>query len=167
MIYDIDDAGQRRVYQDHLRLFIHNICSIENLGIIEASRLLPSDASLEVSEEALKLEIAKLSKVAPEVFDSWPEDHRREKWAYYREAGIYRVLFGRKGSRPDKRFSGFDTLALLSSGVIRYFQEILGVAYHLTFGTAAVPPNQLVIPVENQSKAVHFVSQHNLMSAII
>ena len=35
---------------------------------------------------------------------------------------------------PEKHFAGFRELALLGSGVIRYFQEFLSVAYHLTFG---------------------------------
>src|SRR5207245_1716140 len=67
-----------------------------------------------------------------------------------------------KGRHPDKRFCGFKELAFVSSGVIRYFQEILGVAYHLTFGSEPVPAGDLVLPPAKQSQAVHFVSQHNL-----
>jgi hypothetical protein len=110
----------------------------------------------------LKLEIAKLCKVSPVQFDSWPAERRREKWTYYREAATYRVLLGGKGRHPEKRFSGFDDLAFVSSGVIRYFQEILGVAYHLTFGTQPPKSGQLLLSATNQSRAVHFVSQHNL-----
>jgi Cdc6-like AAA superfamily ATPase len=162
LVYDVDDASQRRVYQEHLRLFVQNICACENLGSVDVNQLLPEDGSAEVPEEKLRLEIAKLCKVTPEEFEAWPDERRREKWTYYREAAIYRVLFSGKRRHPEKRFSGFGDLAFLSSGVIRYFQEILVVAYHLTLGTQPPEPGKLILPPENQSKAVHFVSQHNL-----
>lgn len=51
---------------------------------------------------------------------------------------------------------------MVSSGVIRYFQEILSVAYHLTYGTT-LPADRIVrLPADLQSRAVHFVSEHNL-----
>ncbi|MGO8731319.1 MAG: toll/interleukin-1 receptor domain-containing protein [Terriglobia bacterium] len=162
LVYDVEDVSQRRVYQEHLRLFVRNICRCENLDSVDANQLLPEDTSAEVPEAKLMLEIAKLCKVTREEFDAWPEERRREKSTYYREAATYRVLFGGKGRHAEKRFSGFDELAFLSSGVIRYFQEILGVAYHLTFGAEAPETGQLILPPENQSRAVHFVSQHNL-----
>lgn len=77
-------------------------------------------------------------------------------------AAVYRVLLGRRGRHREKRFAGFSDLALLGSGVIRYFQEFLSVGYHLTFGAEPPPGGVLVLPPDKQSKAVHVVSQHNL-----
>ena len=97
-----------------------------------------------------------------EEFNNLPEDKRREKKTYYRQAAVYRVLLRRPGRHREKRFAGFAELALLGSGVIRYFQEFLSVAYHLTFGAEPPPAGSLSLPPERQSKAVHVVSQHNL-----
>ena len=162
LVYDVESASQWRVYRELLRLFVQNMCRCENLEVVDADQLLPEDNQPEVLEDRLRLEIARLCKVTPEEFDARPEEWRREKWTYYREAAIYRVLFSGKGRHAEKRFSGFNNLAFLSSGVIRYFQEILGVAYHLTFGIEPPEPAQLVLSPEHQSTAAHFVSQHNL-----
>jgi hypothetical protein len=100
--------------------------------------------------------------VSEKEFHEWPEPRQREKTNYYREAAIYRVLYGGTGRHRDKHFSGFKELTFLSSGVIRYFQEILGVAYYLQFTNSSVASNSVVISSAIQNEAVHFVSQHNL-----
>jgi hypothetical protein len=86
---------------------------------------------------------------------------------YYGEAATYRVLYGAKGRHKPKHFSGFNQLAFLSSGVIRYFQEFLGVAYHLTYSSGEGPTGPLVLPPKKQSDAVHFVAQHNLTHSVL
>jgi hypothetical protein len=110
----------------------------------------------------LIIELAKLSRVDLDTFRTLPDDKKRERRTYYGEAAIYRVLYGRRGQRREKRFSGFQDLAFISSGVIRYFQEMLGVAYHLTYGSTPPPTNAILLPPDKQSQAVHFVSEHNL-----
>jgi len=162
LVYDMDDADQRRAYHDLLRHIIRNFLESEHLGAQDVAKLLPEDTSPEVPDEKLLAEIAKLCKMSVEEFAELPDERRREKSTYYREAAVYRVLLGSKGRHADKRYAGFSQLAFVSSGVIRYLQEILGVAYHLTFGAQAPDRGELVLPAENQSRAVHFVSQHNL-----
>jgi hypothetical protein len=161
LVYDVEDTDQRRAYRELLEHIVRNIFRSENLGSVDVHRLLPVDDSLEVPEEKLKAEVVKLAKVTPEQFAAWPEEQRQEKWVYYRETAIYRALLAKR-RRADKRFCGFNELAFMSSGVIRYFQEILGVTYHLTFGAAPPRTRDLILPPEKQSQAVHFVSQHNL-----
>ena len=95
-------------------------------------------------------------------FESWDAQKKREKITYYGEAAIYRTLHSHKGRQRAKRFAGFKDLAFLSSGVIRYFQEIVAVGYYLTFDDQSPRPRELVIPPENQSRAVHLVSTHNV-----
>ena len=79
--------------------------------------------------------------------------------SYYREAAIYRYLYGTPGRRTKKRFSGHRDLAFVSSGVIRYFQEIVGMAYHLKQNS---DPNVDPIASKHQTEAVYIVSDHNL-----
>jgi hypothetical protein len=162
LVYDVENVDERRAYHDLLRHIITNIFRSEDLGVVDVNQLLPEDATPEVPEDQLRREIAALCKVTPEQFDAWSEDKRRDKSTYYREAAVYRALRKPGGRRPDKRFAGFGQLAFVSSGVIRYFQEILSVSYHLTFGAEMPPTGRLVLPAAKQSQAVHFVSQHNL-----
>jgi hypothetical protein len=65
------------------------------------------------------------------------------------------------GGGRRKAFAGFGNLAFLSSGVIRYFQEMIGLAFHLQKSTAK-RGEDLVPEPEHQSRAVHLVSEHNL-----
>lgn len=162
LVYDVEDITIRKAYYDLLRNIVRNIFQSENLGLVDIDKLLPEDISSEVPKEKLKMELVKLCKASIEEFDTWPEERRAEKWTYYGEAATYRALLGGKGRHSDKRYSGFSQLAFVSSGVIRYFQEILGVAYHLTFGTEAPKADMYVLPPDKQTKAVHLVSQHNL-----
>lgn len=162
LVYDVEDASQLAAYHTLLKHIVGNILRSENLGKVSVTDLLPEDASPEVDSGKLLTEVAKLCKVSAEEFQAWPEEKRKEKVTYYGEAATYRVLYGAKGRHREKRFSGFNELAFLSSGVIRYFQEIVGVAYHFTYGSGPARAGAISLPSEKQSKAVHFVSQHNL-----
>jgi hypothetical protein len=162
LVYDVEDGSDLRRYHDLLRHMVHNLCACERIDGVDADLVLPGDDSGEVPQDRFFEEVAKLAKMLPSQLEALPDMTKREKLTYYGEAAIYRVLLGGKGRHRDKRFAGFRELAFISSGVIRYFQEILGVAYHLTYGPDGPPTSAIVLPAEKQSQAVHIVSQHNL-----
>ena len=162
LIYDLEDKEQQNAYSQLLTHIVTNILKNEGLPFSDMQHLLPADTTEEVGAEALIAIVAKLCKVSVKQFQNWPAEKQREKMTYYGETAIYRVLYGNKGRHKTKHFSGFNQLAFLSSGVIRYFQEFLGVAYHLTYASGELPTNPFVLPPKKQSDAVHFVSQHNL-----
>lgn len=162
LIYNVEDSGQRKAYQELLKHIVANLLDSEGYGNVDLMQLLPEDGSPEIADDKMMAEVAKLSKFGVEEFQNLSKNKQREKLTYYGEAAVYRVLYGAKGRHREKRFSGFNELSFLSSGIIRYFQEILGVAYHLTYGAISPQRGDVVLPPENQSKAVHFVSQHNL-----
>lgn len=162
LVYDVEDATQLAAYQQLLAHITVNVLRSQGLNAIGLKDLLPEDTSLEVDQDLLIIEVAKLCKMTAHDFAALPETKKREKLTYYREAGIYRLLYGRKGKRGEKRFSGPVDLAFISSGVIRYFLEVLGVAYHLTYGTLPPANSGISLPSENQTQAVYFVSEHNL-----
>jgi hypothetical protein len=161
LIYDVEDRNQFGAYAELLTKITGKILINEGLPFEKMPKLLPEDSTAEVEAELLEAEVSKLCGRSVEQFKSWAVERQKEKLTYYGEAAIYRVLYGGKGQHKPKRFCGFDQLAFLSSGVIRYFQEILGVAYHLTYGSAA-PGEAVVLSPRAQSNAAHFVSQHNL-----
>ena len=162
LVYNVEDPSQQKAYHQLLRHIIENMTKLEGCHSINADNLLPRFCDSEVDEALWLAEVIKLSKLKSDEFENLPIEKQREKKRYYGEAATYRVLFGRGGRHPEKRFAGFNELALLGSGVIRYFQEFLSVAYHLTFGAGPPPQGDLTLPPQQQSRAVHIVSQHNI-----
>lgn len=161
LVYDLDDAHELRAYRQLLEKFVTNTLCGSSEKPVSLDQLLPTFSSVEVDEEAVRTEVAKLCKKTSETFDKWELSKQREKLTYYGVAAVYRCLYGGARRRQEKQFAGKDDLTLLSSGIIRYFQEFLGVAYHLAFASNR-PDGTPVIPPEFQSRAVHLVSKHNI-----
>ena len=162
LVYNLQDPDERKAYDALLRHMVKNMVTLEEARPFDMNTLLPSFSDLEVGQGSYLIEIAKLSKMTREEFEDLPHAEQQEKKTYYGQAAIYRVLLGRPGRHREKRFAGFNDLALLGSGVIRYFQEFLSVGYHLTYGADPPPQGDLILPPDQQSRAVHVVSQHNL-----
>jgi hypothetical protein len=158
LVYDVEDADQRSAYFELLRHFVSNVIDGTQYTFTSVDELLPEATEDEVDRAALLEKVRDLLRLSSDQFESLSADEQREKITYYAEAATYRVLLSKRGRHAAKRFAGFSQLALLSSGVIRYFQEILGVGFHLADTSSAA----LVIPADKQTKAVHLVSQHNL-----
>lgn len=162
LVYNVEDAAERNAYYQLLRHIVVNMAKLERSRPVDVDKLLPPFSDSEVDESLWLSEVVKLHKTTLEEFSNLPNEEQSEKKTYYGEAATYRVLLGRRGRHAEKRFAGFKELALLGSGVIRYFQEFLSVGYHLTFGANSPPQGVLTLPPDQQSKAVHIVSQHNL-----
>ena len=162
LVYNLEDTTEKKAYRDLLEHIVANMVRLEGPRPFDKDKLLPQFRNPEVERSLYLAEVARLSKVTGEELESWPDEKRREKTTYYGPAAIYRVLLGTPGRHREKRFAGFSELALLGSGVIRYFQEFLSVSYHLTFGADPPPDGVLVLPPIQQARAVHIVSQHNL-----
>ena len=160
LIYSVEDDADFSRYLALLTRIVSNLLRTEGITPVPLADLLPSGERSEVDQEELNQEILELLKMSRAEFDKLPEQAQRAKITYYREASVYRLLYGRRGRRTDKRFAGHRQLAFISSGVIRYFQEMLGMAYHLQVASGRASP--FVIEPENQSQAVHTVSSHNL-----
>ena len=138
------------------------MAQLESSQSVDVDKLLPCFRDSEVNDLLWLAEVVKLHKITLGEFENLPNEKQRKKKTYYGEAATYRVLLGKPGRHAEKRFAGFKELALLGSGVIRYFQEFLSMGYHLTFGGDPPPQGVLTLPPEQQSKAVHIVSQYNL-----
>lgn len=160
LIYSVEDDTEFSRYLHLLESMVKRTLVSHNLSDLGLAALLPSDNTDEIPLEALHREALPLLKVSTEEFSRWDEVKQSSKLTYYREAAIYRHLYGNPGRRTKKRFSGHKDLAFVSSGVIRYFQEIIGMAFHLqvSSGDGASMP---ILP-KHQSEAVHTVSDHNL-----
>lgn len=162
LVYDVADPQERKAYRQLLRDMVERVTELELGSTVAMERLLPPFVDREVEDEPWIEELAALLKITPGELAALDEAERRRKEAYYGEAAEYRVLLKRRGRRAEKRFAGFSDLSYLGSGVIRYFQEFLSVAYHLSEAGKDSRTGELVLAPEVQSRAVHIVSQHNL-----
>lgn len=160
LIYSVDDDADFARYLQLLENMVAKLLASHGVTGVGLASLLPSGEADEVADDKILEEVLKLLKVSSDDFDSWGEKKQLSKVTYYREAAIYRQLYGKTGRRTKKRFSGHRDLAFISSGVIRFFQEILGMAFYLQYSesdSAGIP-----IDPKHQSLAVHTVSSHNL-----
>ena len=162
LVYDVGDSQQFSAYRELLEHITKKILKNHGLKYDSINSLLPVETSLEVDENRLNKEIAKFCKLPLENFNSLPSDERSKKISHYKEASIYRVLYGGRGRRKEKRFCGFHDMAFLSSGIIRYYQEFLGVAFHLQYEGGTGGTKTISFSHDKQTKAVYIVSQHNL-----
>ena len=160
LVYNLADAQQRSAYLNLLDRFVQNVVREELGKDTTLQGLLPEFDTPEVGEASRIDAIAALCRVSRATFDGWSAKQQQEKTTYYGTAATYRCLRG--GKR--KRFSRSKELAFVSSGVIRYFQEMLGVSYYLARGGSQNDEARLVFPAEIQNRAVYLVSEHNLMS---
>ena len=158
LIYSVKPGEDFSRYTRLLDGIVKNLFVSQHLQPVNLASLLPKDCTDEISQAECEEEVAAL--VTRERFNSWDKEKQAKKLSYYREAAIYRRLYGRPGRRTKKRFSGYEELAFVSSGVIRYFQEILSTAYDLQ--RADNDNNSPAIDPRHQTAAVYSVSNHNL-----
>lgn len=157
LIYSVDGVDFPR-YTRLLESIVKNLFVSQQITPISLALLLPKDCADEITPEECEAEVTEL--VTRDRFKSWDKAKQAKKLSYYREAAIYRRLYGRPGRRTKKRFSGHEELAFVSSGVIRYFQEILATAYDLQ--QADPDTDAPAIAPRHQTAAVYRVSDYNL-----
>lgn len=160
LVYSVEDESDFERYLSLLENMVRRTLASHNIPELSLAEFLPSDESPEVDEEQVVTQVLRLARIDPTQFANLTKQKQREQISYYREAAIYRHLYGTPGRRTKKRFSGHKDLAFVSSGVIRYFQEIVGMAFHLH--RSGNSTTDLAILPKHQSEAVYLVSDHNL-----
>lgn len=160
LVYTVEDDADFQRYLRLLENMVKRTLASYSFEETDLATLLPDDLEDEIPEDRIRQEVLALLRVTEDEFAAWDQKKRQSKLTYYREAAIYRHLYGTPGRRTKKRFCGHKELAFVSSGVIRFFQEIVGMAYHLQQSSG--DGSCLSILPKHQSEAVHTVSDHNL-----
>jgi hypothetical protein len=159
LTYHLEDNEDRKKYFDLLEGITRKALSSEGSDA-KITEILPEREASYPSTDDIENEISRMQGVNWRKLDS---KQKQEKIQYYKVAAIHRIILNAQGKKV--HYSGFDCLAFLSSGVVRYFLEIVGTAYHFQWeDNECRHPSPLVISPENQSRAAHFVSEHNLAS---
>lgn len=155
LIYPVEKNADFVRYIGLLENMVKMLLASHGIAVTSLDSFLPASADDELPQEDISAEVIRL--VTSHRYNSWDTQKQNKKLSYYRDAAIYRLLSGR---RTKKRFSGHRDIAYISSGVIRYFQEILGMAYHLQSNHTGGAFES--IDPRHQTEAVYVVSTHNL-----
>lgn len=163
LVYEVCSFDNRREYRTLLSSIVEKQMQLARLPYNDISELLPTSDDIKegLAEQHIVSELKGMEEERNRS-SGRARDRLQENTAngHYREAAVYRAIAKLTGRQ--KHFSGFDRLAFLSSGVIRYFQEILGVAYYLTSTDSSRSRETLSLPPRVQSEAVHIVSDSAL-----
>ena len=109
-----------------------------------------------VHPEQLKTQLKEMFSSKIPDLDTYSDSEINIKISYYKNTLIFRELYRKKLRK--RQYSGFHSFAFLSSGIVRYFLELCGMAYYIAHGKAINIFTMLKIPPEIQSDAVHSVS---------
>ena len=160
LVYDVQNHEQFRAYCKLLSKIVSNIMTNENLPYSGIDKFLPKASEPPVTDKEMLPFLEDLSSAKSTRGGPYPERKASPGVAYYRVAAQYRALHK---YRRKQHFSGVRTLAFLSSGVVRYFQEIVGVAFHLANSPhGGNDGSGGSLPPEHQSRSVHLISEHTL-----
>lgn len=160
MDYNLSEKKEKELYQNLLVKICNKLLDIENYRKKDIRKILGEPEELELPREVIDEEIKNIRKVAGLEF-------LPEKLPEYRNklelAAIFRLL--RKRERVEGRKSrkkihaGFETYTYLSSGIIRIFLNLAGMAFYKGEEEGINVKKGDKIPIEHQTWAAYVVSK--------
>lgn len=144
-------------YQDLLRKICWNLLEIENYAEKNIQNTLEVSTAPELQQEVIDEEIRKI------VGENYRPEKIREHRNKLEVAAIFRLLRqkekveGRKSRK--KIYAGFDTFTYLSSGIIRVFLNLVGMAFYRAEGNGIDVKGGQKISIEHQSWSARTVSK--------
>lgn len=153
-LFDDTDFGQ---YQKLLKKICENLLTMEGYKEKDIQNILENPTSPELSRETIDECIKKI------IGKRFQEDNIKEYRNKLEVAAIFRLLRkkGKVEGRKSKKkiYAGFDTYTYLSSGIIRIFLNLAGMAVYRAQGQGINVKDGQNIPVEHQSWASRVVSK--------
>ena len=157
LVYSVSDDKEFASYCELLRKMVLRSLSSAGISVEKIEDFLLQYATPQFTDKEIEDEVAHMYQ---STWDGMDREQKIKRIATYKETAEYR-LANSGGSRRKKQYAGLHDLALLSSGVVRYFQEIVGTAFYLQTQESG-GPNLKVVSPEAQTRAVYLVSEHNL-----
>jgi len=158
--YNLFDRSQKANYQKLLKNICYNILDIEGYAEKDISNILEVLKEPEIPQKIIDEEIRKIRLNANLDFDPNKIDSYRDK---LKTAVIFRILrqkrknMGRKTKK--KVFAGFETYTYLSSGIVRIFLNLVGLALYKAEGERINVKNGEKITVEQQTWSAYITSK--------
>lgn len=157
--YSLNDDNKDR-YKEFLFKICKNLLTIEDYKEKDIKKILVEPKELELPEELINSEIKNIRISGGQDFDNAKLSDYRSKLEI---AAIFRLLRkkekveGRTGKK--KIYAGFDTYTYISSGIIRIFLNLAGMAFYKAEDNGLNIKNGETIPVEYQTWAANIVSK--------
>lgn len=129
--YDLFDSSRKKQYQNLLLQICHKLLDIEKYKEKNIKKILGEHKELELPQKVIDDEIENIRKEAGLEFSPEKITEYRNKLGM---AAIFRLLRkrekveGRKSRK--KTYGGFETYTYLSSGIIRVFLNLAGMAFY-------------------------------------
>jgi len=158
--YDLFDDTKYELYQNLLIQISEKLLTIENYAIKDIRKLLEESKERELPQEIVDNEIKNIRIAAGLEFSEKELSEYRNK---LETAAIFRLLRkrqkieGRKGKK--KMYDGFVTYTYLSSGIIRIFLNLVGMALYKAENDGINVKEGKSIPTQHQTWAAYVVSK--------
>jgi hypothetical protein len=155
--YNLFSDADFKNYQDLLKKICFNLLEIEGYEEKNIQNILETPAAPELLQEVIDEEIKKIAGI------NYKDDKIKEYRNKLEVAAIFRLLRqkekveGRKSRK--KVYAGFDTYTYLSSGIIRVFLNLGGMAFYRAEGSGINVKEGQKISVEHQSWSARIVSK--------
>jgi len=158
--YNLFNPKEKELYQRLLLKICSNLLDIENYEEKDIRKILDEPKELELPRGVIDEEIKKIREAAGLEF-------LPEKLPEYRNklelAAIFRLLRKREkveGRKSRKKiYAGFETYTYLSSGIIRIFLNLVGMAFYKAEDEGINVKKGEKIPIEHQTWAAYVVSK--------
>ena len=158
--YNLFDDKKKKQYQRLLFKICQKLLTIEGYREKDITKILEEPTTPELPREVIDEEIRKIREEAGLKFSQEELPKYREKLEV---AAIFRLLRKREkveGRKSRKKiYAGFETYTYLSSGIIRIFLNLVGMAFYKAESEGIDVKNGAKIPVEHQSWAAYVVSK--------
>jgi len=156
--YDLSKKSSRTDYFDLLKKICGNVLQHDGIDTPIDELLQSGSSAPGVQKEEIENEVRRIAENIRNV--KWSQIPAHEQTEYlkkFRIAAVYRVLWPRR-----RQYSGFNDLAFLSSGIIRYFLELCGMSYHFAAQRGVDIRKGGIIDPMYQSEAVYTLSNYYL-----
>jgi len=156
--YELSDEGEFSKYKELLRGITYNILEAERFQVKDICKLLNVPVESEVQEQEIMEELERILRVRGKDVSLLTQEKKREFLNHLSIAIVFRLL-RKHGRRRGKSYAGFDTLAYLSSGIVRFFMSLCGMAFYRAEADGTNVKAGEPIPPECQKWAAYIVSE--------
>jgi hypothetical protein len=162
MDYDILDKKVRKSYRDLLKAICSKILANEGFKVTDIENMLvnnPQYDSFDKSDIDSEIDaIIKEMKGKQKGLFSLDKESQESYRNKLTNSAVYRLAWRKR--QGIKRFAGVDDFVFLSSGIIRYFLELCGMAYYYAVQDGKDLMDGDKIEVVHQTQGAYALSQH-------
>lgn len=163
---DKSTSEERNRYERYLRKICSNIMKKEGFSLKDIGKILEARMKFirkkkktpdGLKEDEIRSEVIRMLSRRGKEWNKLTNDQRKRAFAHFSVAAEYRLLEPRNRS-----FGGFHDFVSLSSGIVRVFLELCGMAYYFARQDDKKVKKGEKIEIKHQTQAVYGLSEYYL-----